>query len=150
MYKVLLADDKEVFRRKVKRLPYWKDASDKFLICFEAQNGREALDYLETQKDSDLVITGEGRLDGQSIMGKAPIGVAGLAKKYHLPVIAFSGCVTEDAVVCNLSGIDAFFPILRTVVSKEEAMDPANAERNMEAAAEQVFRLIRTVKETMI
>lgn len=104
----------------------------------------------EYVKDSDLVITGEGRLDGQSIMGKAPIGVAGLAKKYHLPVIAFSGCVTEDAVVCNLSGIDAFFPILRTVVSKEEAMDPANAERNMEAAAEQVFRLIRTVKETMI
>lgn len=56
MYKVLLADDKEVFRRKVKRLPYWKDASDKFLICFEAQNGREALDYLETHK-VDVVLT---------------------------------------------------------------------------------------------
>ena len=142
MYKVLLADDKEVFRRKVKRLPYWKDASDKFLICFEAQNGREALDYLETQKDSDLVITGEGRLDGQTVMGKAPIGVAGIAKKYGKKVLAFSGCVTEDAVLCNAHGIDAFFPILRTVTTLEEAMNPENAKNNLTAAAEQVFRLI--------
>lgn len=60
--------------------------------------------------DADIVITGEGRLDGQTVMGKAPIGVAGIAKKYRKPVIAFSGCVTEDATACNQHGIDAFFP----------------------------------------
>lgn len=56
MYKVLLADDKEVFRRKVKRLPYWREASEAFSICFEAQNGREALEYLEREK-IDAVLT---------------------------------------------------------------------------------------------
>ena len=50
-------------------------------------------------------------------MGKAPIGVAKTAKKYGKPVIGFSGCVTKDAVACNREGIDAFFPILRGVVT---------------------------------
>ena len=68
-------------------------------------------------RDADLVITGEGRLDGQTVMGKAPIGVAKTAKKYGKPVIGFSGCVTKDAVACNREGIDAFFPILRGVVT---------------------------------
>ena len=93
-------------------------------------------------KDADFVITGEGRLDGQTVMGKAPIGVAGIAKKYGKKVLAFSGCVTEDAVLCNAHGIDAFFPILRTVTTLEEAMNPENAKNNLTAAAEQVFRLI--------
>ena len=62
-------------------------------------------------KDADFVITGEGRLDAQTVMGKAPIGVATIAKKYGKKVLAFSGCVTEDAVLCNEHGIDAFFPI---------------------------------------
>lgn len=62
----------------------------------------------EYVKDADIVVTGEGCLDGQSVMGKAPIGVAGLAKKHHKKVIAFAGCVTEDAKVCNQNGIDAF------------------------------------------
>ncbi|HEY9574067.1 MAG TPA: glycerate kinase [Lachnospiraceae bacterium] len=93
-------------------------------------------------KDADLVITGEGRLDGQTVMGKAPIGVAKLAKKYQKPVIAFSGCVTPDATACNDHGIDAFFPILRSVVSLEEAMNSLNARQNITATVEQVFRLI--------
>ena len=97
-------------------------------------------------KDADIVITGEGRLDGQTVMGKAPIGVAEIAKKYHKPVIAFSGCVTEDAIACNSHGIDAFFPILRTVTSLEDAMLPDNARKNMVACSEQVFRLIRTFR----
>ena len=48
-------------------------------------------------RDADLVITGEGRLDAQTVMGKAPIGVAHLAKEYGKPVIAFSGAVTREA-----------------------------------------------------
>ena len=97
-------------------------------------------------KDADIVITGEGRLDGQTVMGKAPIGVAEIAKKYHKPVIAFSGCVTEDAIACNSHGIDAFFPILRTVTSLEDAMLPDNARKNMVSCSEQVFRLIKTFR----
>ena len=92
-------------------------------------------------KDADLVITGEGRLDGQTVMGKAPIGVAKLSKEYCKPVLAFSGCVTKDASACNAAGIDAFFPILRSVVSLEEAMDVKNAAENMTDTVEQAFRL---------
>lgn len=97
-------------------------------------------DYI---KDADLVVTGEGRLDGQTIFGKAPIGVAKIAKKYGKPVIAFAGSVTEDAVVCNEHGIDAFFPILRSVQTLQEAMDSSNARENLSSTVEQVFRLIR-------
>ena len=93
-------------------------------------------------KNADIVITGEGRLDGQTVMGKAPIGVAGMAKKYGKRVLAFSGCVTEDAVLCNQHGIDAFFPILRSVTTLEEAMSPEKARENLAATVEQVFRLI--------
>lgn len=96
----------------------------------------------EYVKDADVVVTGEGRLDGQTVMGKAPIGVAGIAKKYGKPVLAFAGCVTPDAVACNAHGIDAFFPILRGVVTLQEAMDPANARKNMADTVEQAFRLL--------
>ena len=94
-------------------------------------------------KDSDIVITGEGRLDGQTVMGKAPIGVAKIAKEYGKPVIAFAGCVTKDATACNESGIDAFFPILRGVVTLDEAMKAENAAANMSDTVEQAFRLIQ-------
>ena len=67
----------------------------------------------EDIRDSDIVVTGEGRLDFQTAMGKVPVGVAALAKKYGCKVIAFAGGVTEDAVMCNTKGIDAFFPIVR-------------------------------------
>lgn len=97
-------------------------------------------------KAADIVITGEGRLDGQTVMGKAPIGVAVIAKKYGKPVLAFSGCVTEEAGVCNQYGIDAFFPVLRTVTTLEEAMKEEQAKRNLSATVEQVFRLIKIVK----
>ncbi len=96
----------------------------------------------EDVRDADIVVTGEGRLDGQTVMGKAPIGVASLAKKYGKKVIAFSGCVTADAEICNEHGIDAFFPILRGVTTLEEALDRDNAYKNLSAAAYQVFRLI--------
>lgn len=96
----------------------------------------------EYVKDADIVVTGEGRLDGQTVFGKAPIGVAKIAKKFDKPVIAFSGAVTEDAVACNEHGIDAFFPILRRIQTLQEAMEPSNARDNMAATVEQVFRLI--------
>lgn len=97
----------------------------------------------EKIKDADLVITGEGRLDGQTAMGKAPIGVAKLAKQYGKTVIAFAGSVTRDAGECNQYGIDAYFPILRTITTLEEAMNSENAKRNLSDTAEQVYRLYR-------
>lgn len=102
----------------------------------------KAVGLEEDLKDADFVVTGEGRLDHQSAMGKAPVGVASLAKKYGAKVIAFAGSVTKDASACNDAGIDAFFPIVRGVCTLEEAMDPANAKANLSACAEQVFRLL--------
>ena len=96
----------------------------------------------EYVKDADIVVTGEGRLDHQTVMGKAPVGVANIAKKYNKKVIAFSGSVTEDAGVCNEHGIDAFFPILRRIVTLEEAMQTDTAKQNLTDTAEQVFRLL--------
>lgn len=100
-------------------------------------------------QSADIVITGEGRLDAQTVMGKAPIGIAKIAKKYQKPVIAFSGCVTDGAKVCNSHGIDAFFPIVKGACTLEQAMDPENACKNMTDAAEQAFRLLRTAKEIL-
>ena len=96
---------------------------------------------------ADFVVTGEGRLDGQTALGKAPIGVAALAKKYQKKVLAFAGSVTPDAKECNQHGIDAFFPILRGIVTLKEAMDKENAHRNMVHTVEQVFRVVEMMKE---
>ena len=93
-------------------------------------------------RDADIVVTGEGRLDYQTIMGKAPVGVARLAKKYGSKVIAFAGSVTPEASACNQAGIDAFFPIVRGITTLEEAMEPNRAKANMRETVEQVFRLL--------
>ena len=82
----------------------------------------EETNLSEKMQGADLVITGEGRLDEQSAMGKAPIGVAKLAKTQGIPVIAFAGAVAEGAKSCNQAGIDAYFPILRGISTLEEAM----------------------------
>lgn len=100
----------------------------------------------EKVKDADYVITGEGRLDGQTVMGKAPVGVAKIAKKYGKPVLAFSGCVAEDAGVCNEYGIDAFFSILCNAGTIAEVSECEQATWNMTTTVEQAFRLIKTLK----
>lgn len=97
----------------------------------------------EDIKEADLVITGEGRLDEQTAMGKVPVGVASLAKKYQKPVIAFSGSVTPGARLCNEKGIDAYFPILRSIVTLDEAMERERAWNNMADTAEQAYRLFQ-------
>ena len=96
---------------------------------------------------ADFVVTGEGRLDGQTALGKAPIGVADLAKKHQKKVLAFAGAVTPDAKECNQHGINAFFPILRGVVTLKEAMNKEVAHQNMVDTVEQVFRVVEMMKE---
>ncbi|MBS4956489.1 MAG: glycerate kinase [Clostridium sp.] len=100
----------------------------------------------ECIKDADYVITGEGCLDKQTAMGKAPVGVAKLAKKYDKTVIALAGSVTDDAVKCNENGIDAYFPILLKVIPLQEAMKKETARKNMVKTTEQIFRLISAVE----
>ncbi len=100
----------------------------------------------EIVKDADIVITGEGRLDNQTAMGKAPIGVAKLAKKHGAKVIAMAGCTTSDATKCNEEGIDAYFAIVNRSMSIEEAMKKEVALDNMISTTVQVFNLINVIK----
>lgn len=97
-------------------------------------------------KDADFVITGEGRLDNQTAMGKAPIGVAKLAKKYNKTVIAFAGCVTEDAKACNTQGIDAYFPIIQRIDTLENLLKEDIAKDNLLNTTQQVFNLIKNLR----
>ncbi|WP_250277915.1 glycerate kinase [[Clostridium] colinum] len=97
-------------------------------------------------KDANIVITGEGRLDNQTAMGKAPIGVAKLAKKYNKTVIAFSGCATEDAKACNKEGIDAYFPIIQKADTLENLLKEDVAKENLLSTTEQVFNLIKILR----
>lgn len=92
-----------------------------------------------------IVITGEGRLDGQTSMGKAPSGVARLAQKHGIPVIALAGGVTKEASGLNDLGITSFFSIVNGPVSLEQAMEPDEARYNLRRTAEQLFRLIQAV-----
>lgn len=96
-------------------------------------------------KDADLVITGEGKIDGQTVMGKVPVGVAKLAKKHNKPVVAFCGCATKDANVLNSYGIDGIFPILRTVCTEEDAMNTRNAMENLSNTAQQIINFYKEV-----
>lgn len=96
----------------------------------------------EKIKAADIVVTGEGRLDLQTSMGKAPMGVATMAKKYGAPVIAFAGSVTDGAEDSEKTGITAFFPVLREICTLEKAMQTEYAKKNVTKTAEQVFKLI--------
>lgn len=102
----------------------------------------DAIHLEDELQDADIVLTGEGRLDAQTAMGKAPAGVAELAKKYGVKVVAIAGSVTKDALACNPAGIDAFFPVVRGITTLEEAMCPENARENITDTVEQIFRLL--------
>lgn len=95
-------------------------------------------------KNADILITGEGCMDSQTAMGKAPAGVAQLAKTVNpsIKTIAVCGCAAPDADVVNKAGIDAYFPILHQVMSLDEAMDKAVADRNLYQTLVQVMRLL--------
>ena len=97
-----------------------------------------ALNLEEHIHDCTLVITGEGRIDSQSIHGKVPIGVANVAKKYHKPVIGIAGSLTNDVGVVHQHGIDAVFSVLTSIGTLDEAFRGAydnicRASRNIAA-----------------
>ena len=110
-----------------------------------AQTVIEATSLEKKIMEADILITGEGKLDRQSFMGKAPVEAARIAKKHGKRVIAFAGAVAvpsdhEDSV------IDAFFPIVGGACTLAEAMDKKNAEVNMRRTAEQAFRLLKAFR----
>lgn len=92
--------------------------------------------------EADYVVTGEGRLDAQTAMGKAPAGVAALAAKHGATVIALAGSVAPEAGECRHMGITAYFSILSEILTLEEAMDKKRTKENIIRTAEQIFRLL--------
>ncbi|OAT71800.1 glycerate kinase [Parageobacillus thermoglucosidasius] len=85
----------------------------------------ETVKFQERIQGASLVITGEGRIDGQTVFGKTPIGVAKVAKRYHIPVIALAGSVSDDSDVVLSHGIDALYSIVPGVIPLEKALENA-------------------------
>jgi len=90
--------------------------------------------------DADLVITGEGRIDSQTIRGKTPIGVARVAKRHGKPVIGIAGCLTPDVGVVHEHGIDAVFSVLDSASTVEQAL--AAAEGNVKRCARNIAAVL--------
>lgn len=100
---------------------------------------------------ADIVVTGEGRFDGQTAMGKAPVGIARRAKACGCKVIVLAGSIEHSgarATQQNPPFIDAVFPILPGAMTLEEAMREDAAYENMEYTAEQVFRVVGIENKT--
>lgn len=109
----------------------------------------EIIEMEKSMQGADFVITGEGKLDGQTSMGKAPLGVAELAQMHNIPVIALAGGITEETAVLNKLGITSYFSILNQPMTLEEAMDSKVAYNNLRATTNQLFRLIQAVRATV-
>lgn len=103
----------------------------------------ETLNFSTQVQDADLVITGEGRMDGQSAYGKTPIGVAKTAKQFDKPVIAIVGCLREDYEVVYEQGIDAVFPIIRQLDSLENTL--RSGKENLISTAQNIARFYQLV-----
>ena len=102
----------------------------------------DAVEYEKHLEGASLVITGEGRIDSQTIRGKTPIGVSKRAKAFgNIPVIALAGSVSEDSDIVHEHGIDALFSVVPGVVSLENAL--ADAEANLYRTARNVATLFK-------
>jgi len=84
------------------------------------------LNFPERIKNADLVITGEGKIDAQTLKGKTPIGVAKIAKKNNIPVIAIAGIIGEGADRCREAGIDAIFSLTSEKTGTEKTLKNTN------------------------
>lgn len=101
----------------------------------------DALQLDKQVADADLVITGEGRIDSQTIHGKVPVGVARVAKRFNKPVIGIAGSLTADVGVVHEHGVDAVFSVIYTVCTLEEALE--NAEENVRLAARNIAATLK-------
>ncbi|HGY1167111.1 TPA: glycerate kinase [Citrobacter braakii] len=101
----------------------------------------DALHLDDCVADADLVVTGEGRIDSQTIHGKVPVGVANVAKRYNKPVIGIAGSLTPDVGVVHEHGIDAVFSVIFTICTLDEALD--NASENVRMTARNVAATLK-------
>lgn len=101
----------------------------------------DAIGLEEAMQGATLVITGEGRLDQQTINGKAPVGVARLAQRYHVPVIGLAGILGEGVEVVHQHGLDAVFSILPRLAPLETVLE--QGEENLRYAAQNLARVYR-------
>lgn len=117
------------------------------LLNAELKPGFELVcDYLELEseiKNSDLVITGEGRMDSQSVNGKGPIGVALVAKKYSIPTIAICGSLSDDIDQVYDYGITSAYSIMKRPCQISDAI--AEAKVNLSITAHSVARTLKAV-----
>ncbi|KDO14545.1 glycerate kinase [Vibrio metoecus] len=99
----------------------------------------ETVQFAHQVCDADVVITGEGRIDSQTVQGKTPIGVAKVAKRFGVPVIALCGCTGDNYQAAYECGIDAIFAAVPRAMSLEEALIESDV--NLVDLAENVARL---------
>lgn len=95
----------------------------------------------EKIKNSDLVITGEGKIDSQTLSGKAPYGITRYAKKYNIPVILICGSIAEKPEIFHRAGIDAVFSIISQPMSLEKIMK--NTEKLLINTTVEIMRLLK-------
>ena len=102
----------------------------------------DTLHFSEKIKDADFIITGEGKSDQQTLMGKVPSGILEEARKQKIPVILLSGSI-EDVRELNNAGFKGVFSITPSPISLEQAMKPMIAKANIKRTAEQICRIIQ-------
>jgi len=107
----------------------------------------EKLEFEEKLDGVDLVITGEGKIDFQSVMGKTPMGVGLTSKKHNIPVIAIAGALGDNYHALNDYGIDSIFSVLNKPCTLEEAMNPTNAYKNVKDTIQEIFKMIKIYKK---
>jgi len=119
------------------------------LLGAELASGFELLAELSNLelriKEANLVITAEGRIDGQSLEGKLPVGVAKLAKKHHKPIVVLAGSIGGNLDPLYALGINSIFSIQNGPCTLKESMD--NTAELIESTAQRVFRLFQTAKK---
>jgi len=101
----------------------------------------EATCFADKVRDAHLVVTGEGKMDSQTACGKAPVGVARVAKQFKVPVVAIAGGIADDADELYVHGIDAFIDIVPYPMELEEAMK--RGEFLIERAAARLARMLQ-------
>lgn len=94
----------------------------------------------EALRDCDVVVTGEGMMDGQTAGGKAPLGVARRARAAGVPVVAVVGGRADDLDAVYEQGVDLVLPIVRRPMDLSHALDPSQTRANLRAAGEAAIR----------
>ena len=102
------------------------------------------LDSVEIDRylpDCDLVITGEGKIDGQSVFGKVPVGVAGRVKKFGLPVLCIVGDIGDGAEAVYAYGVDSIMSTVNKAMPLSEAIGRGG--ELLEEAAERAMGIVK-------